>query len=80
LGFNYPTSYWFCQKNLCWWGKYVIGKINSKSWECIFNLCTYLVITLSLKIDKCIFTKWNIYIYIYIYIHIHLVKGNLIFF
>jgi hypothetical protein len=68
LGFNSPTSYWFCQKNLFWWGKYVIEKINPKSWECIFNFCTYLVITLSLKIGKCIFTKWKKEV------HIHLVK------
>jgi hypothetical protein len=58
LGFNSPTSYWFCQKKLCWWNKYVIEKINSKSWESIFNFCTYLVITLSLKIGQMIKIKY----------------------
>ncbi len=33
-----PQSYWFCKKFLHWWDKFVIEKINSKSWECIPNL------------------------------------------
>jgi hypothetical protein len=37
----------------------VIGKINSKSWECIPNLCTYSAISVSLKIEKCISIKWG---------------------
>ncbi len=38
-------------------GQFLIGKINPKSRGCLPNLCTYLVINLSLKIRKCISTK-----------------------
>jgi len=48
-------------KNICVGGANMwLEKLIPKSWECIFNLCTYLLITLSLKIGKCIFTKWKI--------------------
>jgi hypothetical protein len=58
--FNSPTSDWFCKKFLHLWDKFVIGKINSKSWECIPNFCTYPtypMISLTLKTGKCISTK-----------------------
>ncbi len=48
-GFNSPRSYWFYKKFLHWWDKFVIGKINSKSWECIPNLCTYPMISLTFE-------------------------------
>jgi hypothetical protein len=57
LGFNSPQVIGFAKKELCWWGKSVIENINSKTWEYVFNFCTYLMITLSLKIGKCIFAK-----------------------
>jgi hypothetical protein len=59
ISFLCPTSYWFCKKFLHWWDKFVIGKINSKSCECIPNLCTYPTFSLTLKTGKCISTKWQ---------------------
>jgi hypothetical protein len=44
---------------LHWWDKFVIGKINSKSWEYIPHLCTCPMISLTLKTGKCIPTKWQ---------------------
>jgi hypothetical protein len=54
-----PQVISFAKNILHWHGNFMIGKFNSKSWERIPNFYTYLVSSLSLKTNKCIFVKWK---------------------
>ncbi len=62
LRFNSPTSYWFFKCFLKFeWGMFATRKFNSKKQKCIPNFCTFFVISVSLKTEKCISTKLYIY-------------------